>query len=117
LVAIVLLNGARGVAVADATSKLAGKSWYCAASDAEGSRIVLTGGPSQSAPALSSTRSADNILITWPASFNGFVLQQNADLSGMNWVNVTNQVEILDTQNEVVLPSLDDRNFFRLITN
>lgn len=94
--------------------KMPDQNWYCAASGADGSQLVLTGGPSQSAPALTITRSGTNNVITWPASFDGFALQQSDVLPATNWVNVTNQVETINSQNTVIVPVLDGFNFFRL---
>lgn len=86
LVAVLSLtqeNAAAAASVA-AARKMAADNWYCVASAADASQLVLTGGPSQSAPALSITRTGEDVIIAWPASFTGFVLQQTADLTASN---------------------------------
>ena len=90
------------------------KNWYCVASTADGSQLVITGGPSQSAPAMTITHSGTNSVITWPASFTGYLLQRNPELPSTNWVTLTNTIEVVDGQNKVSLPLADDRTFFRL---
>jgi hypothetical protein len=102
---------------ARATNTSSGKNWYCTVSTADGSQLVVTGGPTSSAPALSITRSGTNSVLTWPASFTGFVLQGNIDLTTANWVTLTNRSEVVNGQNQVILPVVDDRTFFRLKTH
>ena len=97
--------------------KMEEQNWYCAASGGDGSQLVLTGGPSQSAPVLTITRSGTDNVITWPASFIGFTLQQSDVLPATNWITVSNQAVTIDTKNEVVLPALDGHSFFRLTTH
>lgn len=100
--------------IAPTISQMITQNWYAAVSAADGSQLVLTGGPSQSAPALSISSSSGSVIITWPAAFTNLILQRNRDLGTMNWVNVTNRVELNGTQNQVVLPMLHSRDFFRL---
>jgi len=113
-VAVVSIADKSQTLAAGATNTSTGKNWYCTASTADGSQLVVTGGPSESAPAPSITRSGTNCVLTWPASFNGFVLQQNMDLTTTNWVTVRNSLEEVSGQNQVILPFVDDRNLFRL---
>ena len=89
--------------------------WYCTASAADGSQLVLTGGPSQSAPVLSIARFGNDIIISWPAAYTGFALQKTADILTPNWVDVTNRVETVDTQNQIILSGSSSQNCFRLI--
>jgi hypothetical protein len=96
--------------------KMATRNWYSVVSAADGSKLVLTGGPSQSAPVLNIVNSGNNILISWSASFAGFILQQNIDLTTTNWVNVKSSVDKVETQFVVTLPVADGNNFFRLKT-
>jgi hypothetical protein len=96
--------------------KIGTNNWYSVVSGADGSKLVLTGGPSQSAPVLSIAASGNNVLLSWPSSFTGFILQQNSDLTTANWVNVTNAVDTIDGQFVVTLPLADGNNFFRLKT-
>jgi hypothetical protein len=101
--------------IAPTISQMTTQNWYAAVSAADGSQLVLTGGPSQSAPALSITSSGENVIITWPAAFTGLILQRNMNLGTTNWINVTTRVEVNGTQNQVALPMLHSRDFFRLI--
>jgi hypothetical protein len=104
-------NPQRLAAKATTTTK---KNWYCVASTADDSRLVVAGGPSQSAPAMTITRSRTNSIIAWSALFTGYLLQRNPDLSSTNWVTLTNTVEVIDGQNQVTLPLAEGRTFFRL---
>jgi hypothetical protein len=99
-----------------ADEKMATKNWYSVVSAADGSKLVLTGGPSQSTPVLSIANSGNIMLISWSATFTGFILQQNSDLTTTNWANVTNTVDRVETQFVVTLPVAGSNNFFRLKT-
>lgn len=103
------------ISTADSTDeKMATRNWYSVVSAADGSKLVLTGGSSQSAPVLSIVRSDGNMLLSWPASFTGFILQQNDDLTTTNWINVTNAVNGNESQFVVTLPIASGNKFFRL---
>jgi hypothetical protein len=52
--------------------------------------------------------------VSWSASFTGFVLQENADLTTTNWTDVTNQVQVVGEENRVILSQQEANNFFRL---
>lgn len=69
--------------------------------------------PSQ--PSLSLAVVSPGLLIlAWPTNATGFSLQQNADLSPTNWVGVTNAVMVVGGQNQVTIPTVGERGFFRL---
>ena len=53
--------------------------------------------------------------IAWLTNFNGYVLQQNSDLSTTNWANATNTVNFVGTNCQVSLPTTNSVRFFRLI--
>jgi hypothetical protein len=70
--------------------------------------------PALTPPLLSiSLTSTNTIVITWLAS-SSFALQINSDLSGTNWVNVTNTVEAISNVNRIVVSPSSSREFFRL---
>lgn len=56
----------------------------------------------------------DIALLSWPTNAAGFVLQQNSDLSTTNWVDTTNTVNVVGTNNQVNIPLLGGGEFFRL---
>ena len=74
----------------------------------------MTGDSLQPAPVLSITHSANVVIVSWPSSFTGFVLQQNNDLTTANWMDVTNAVSVVDEQNQVIMPPTSSNNFYRL---
>ena len=115
-VAVVSIPDNAKAGAATASDAKTAKNWYCTASTTDGSQLVLTGGPSQSAPALGITRSGDFSILSWQASFTGFVLQQNTDLAATNWSTVTNSTAVFDGENQVILPVVGSRSFFRLTT-
>jgi hypothetical protein len=97
-----------------ADEKMAASGWYSAVSAADGSKLVLTGGSSQSAPILSITPSGSGVVVSWPAEFTSFVLQENRDLASTNWVDATNAVNTVGEEKQVNIPSPSANNFYRL---
>jgi hypothetical protein len=89
-------------------------NWYAVGSAPDGSKLVITEDPSQPAPVLSITHSGGGVVVSWPAAFTGFVLQENKDLSSMNWVDVTDPVKKVGEDNQVLVSSPADNNFYRL---
>lgn len=102
------------IAAAPQVSQMNTQNWYAAVSAADGSQLVISGGPSQSAPALSIRTTNGNVIVAWPASYTGLILQRNSDLSTTNWINVTKPLEVNDMENYVIFPTLNSRDFFRL---
>jgi len=89
-------------------------NWYAVGSAPDGSKLVMTADDSQPAPVLSITHSGGGMVVSWPAAFTGFVLQENSDLSTTNWVDVTDPVNKVGEQNQVLISSPADNNFYRL---
>ncbi len=89
-------------------------TWYAVGSGPNGSMLVLTGDVSQPAPALTIAHSGGGVIVSWPAAFTGYVLQENSDLSSTNWVDVTNSVNVVGGENQVLISSPADNNFYRL---
>jgi hypothetical protein len=114
IVAVVSLRQAPPRASTNSVHRLATKNWYSVASGASGSQMVLTGGPSQSAPVLSIHRSGNTIILSWPVSFSGFRLQFSSDPSAAEWADVTDPVSVVSAQHQVILPASSGNKFFRL---
>jgi DNA/RNA endonuclease G (NUC1) len=58
--------------------------------------------------------STNTLIVSWPVSPAGF-LQQNSNLTTTNWVNVTNAANVGGGQNQIILPTSSENNFFRII--
>jgi hypothetical protein len=56
-----------------------------------------------------------NVLIAWPApSSLVFSLQRNTTLGSTNWVNVTNVVNVVSNENQVIIAPSEANTFYRL---
>jgi len=53
-------------------------------------------------------------VIAWPSSSTGFTLQVNGDLNGTTWNTVGNPVNVVGSENQVVITPPTGRNFYRL---
>jgi hypothetical protein len=89
-------------------------NWYAVGSAPDGSKLVMTSDSSQPAPVLSITLSGNVVIVSWPSSFTGFILQQNGDLTATNWVDVTNAASVVGEQNQVIMSPTNSNNFYRL---
>ena len=96
--------------------------WQGVAMSADGSVLYACGAegiytaqiPAQ--PSLSIAPSGTNLALSWPLPSTGFVLQQSADLTSTNWVNVTNTVTPTNYWNQVtVSPPASGNVFYRLV--
>jgi len=67
------------------------------------------------AAALGIAPSNTNLVISWLSPPGGFVLQQNSDLTGTNWVTITNSPLVENGQNQVTLPPQPGAQFYRLV--
>jgi hypothetical protein len=56
---------------------------------------------------------AGNVLISWPGGTPGFTLQENADLTTSNWVNVTNAVILTNNFSQITIPAAGNM-YYRL---
>ena len=66
-------------------------------------------------PALTISSTATNtVVIAWPASSAGFVLEQSPLLAPANWTTVTNPVDVLAGENQVVVAPSAASQFYRL---
>ena len=54
------------------------------------------------------------LVLAWPTNFGGFQLEQNAGPGTTNWLNATNPVSVVGTNNQVPVPWSGGDRFFRL---
>jgi hypothetical protein len=47
-------------------------------------------------------------------SWSGYMLQQNSNLTTTNWINVTNQIEVVGGEYQVIMSTLEKQQFYRL---
>jgi photosystem II stability/assembly factor-like uncharacterized protein len=97
--------------------------WTAVACSADGSILTATADPGgiytwQSIPILNLVQSGGNVLISWPdlSSANGFVLQENSDLTTASWAPAPNAPALVSGMNQVTIPiSPTGSYFFRLV--
>jgi hypothetical protein len=56
----------------------------------------------------------DNVVVSWPSSVTGFVLQTNSDLTTTNWGDYTGTVDSSGGMNSITFKKSDGSLFFRL---
>jgi len=56
----------------------------------------------------------NTVVISWPVSIGGYVLQQQTDVATGAWQNVATPVTQVGGQNQVVITSLAGNAFYRL---
>jgi hypothetical protein len=67
------------------------------------------------APLLTIQVSPTNgVVLAWPVSSTGWTLQQNSDLVSGPWITLTNTVNTVSGQNQVILPPPSGNRFYRL---
>ena len=96
--------------------------WVSVASSADGNKLLaITGGQvyaAQSAPApwLSLQPSAGRLTLSWTEPSENFALQQSADLTATDWMEVTNlpTLNLTNLQNQVMLSPSNRCSFYRL---
>ena len=65
-------------------------------------------------PSLSLTRSGTNNSVTWPAWAFAYRLLSNTNLTGTNWVTITNIASLVGYENVVTNSTANSNLFFRL---
>src|SRR6516164_4212719 len=66
-------------------------------------------------PLLRVARTTTNtVLVAWPSSVSGFNLQQNAVMGSASWLPVTNQVNTVGTEFQVIISPPIGNRFYRL---
>src|SRR5882724_7992474 len=53
-------------------------------------------------------------VIAWPTASTGFTLIQNTNIGGTNWTAVGNSVNVVGSENQVIIAPPVGREFFRL---
>jgi hypothetical protein len=56
----------------------------------------------------------NSVVVAWPVSATGFSLQQNGTVTSASWVGVTNTVNVVGTENQVIVQPPVGNRFFRL---
>lgn len=83
--------------------------------NAGANRLLVANFALQPAPRLSVVLTGANMaVLSWPAASTGFVLKQNTNPGVPNWVPVTNAVNIVGDQAQVVVTPLPGNCFYRL---
>jgi hypothetical protein len=54
------------------------------------------------------------LLLSWPASATGYVPRQNASMDPGTWGEVTNPVNVVGEQKQVLIAPLSAPSFYRL---
>jgi hypothetical protein len=68
-----------------------------------------------SLPSQTIAPNGNDVVVSWPASVAGYTLEQNSSLDSGNWAIVTNVVNVVNGQNEVIVPKSGAIMFYRLI--
>jgi hypothetical protein len=58
--------------------------------------------------------STNTVIVAWPAPSTGFSLQQNSDLKTTVWSAVTNAVNVVGSENQVIVAPPVGNRFYRL---
>lgn len=67
------------------------------------------------APALRIFLTTTNTaIVAWPAASTGWTLQSNTNPASTNWVNVTNAIAVVASENQVTIAPAAGNRFFRL---
>jgi hypothetical protein len=65
-------------------------------------------------PSLSISNAAQNVVISWPSPYTGFVLQQNSDLTTTNWTSFDGTINSNSTTMSATITPAAGNLFFRL---
>lgn len=68
-----------------------------------------------SLPTETLSATGTNIVIAWPGSIAGYLLQQSGDLTATNWVNVTNLDTVVNGAHQISVPITSSNLFYRLV--
>ena len=87
-----------------------------------GGNYALTGGfwalfavQTPGAPVLHIFLTGTNTaVVAWPAPSTGYVLQQNTNLVSTAWLGVTNSVNVVGSENQVIISPPAGNRYFRL---
>ena len=58
--------------------------------------------------------STNTVVVAWPAPSTGFSLQQNTDLRTTAWTGITNTVNVVGSENQIIVAPPTGNRFYRL---
>jgi hypothetical protein len=58
--------------------------------------------------------STNTVVVAWPAPSTGFSLQQNTDLKTTVWTGITNTVNVVGSENQIIVAPPVGNRFYRL---
>lgn len=65
-------------------------------------------------PVLTIAVSGNDVLVSWSITYADFALQRNDDLTTTNWIDVTNSVNVVGGENQVLISAPAGDDFYRL---
>jgi hypothetical protein len=60
------------------------------------------------------TTATNTLVVAWPASSEGFSLEESVSLSTPNWMSVTTMPAVVGDENQVIIPHTAGTRFYRL---
>lgn len=76
---------------------------------------IIAAVQSPGAPLLRVVRTSTNtVVVAWPAPSTGFSLQANSDLKTTAWLGITNTVNVVGSENQIIVAPPLGNLFFRL---
>jgi hypothetical protein len=77
--------------------------------------VLLNGAGAPGSPSLViSLTNPNTVVISWPSPSDGFVLQQNSDLTTTNWPDFSGTVNTNETTKSATISPTTGNRFFRL---
>jgi len=106
------------VAVGDITTVLGGQTatiGFTGGSGGTGSFQQISSFTFVPLPTITTSTSGGNVVVSWPASIGGFVLQSRASLTSGSWGTVTAPVNLVGNEYQVTISPLTGGNYYRLV--
>jgi hypothetical protein len=76
---------------------------------------IIAAVQSPGSPLLRVLRTSTNtVVVAWPAPSTGFSLQQNSDLKIAVWTGITNTVNVVGSENQIIVAPPVGNRFYRL---
>jgi len=76
---------------------------------------IIAAVQSPGSPLLRVLRTLTNtVVVAWPAPSTGFSLQQNTDLKTAVWTGITNTVNVVGSENQIIVAPPVGNRFYRL---
>ena len=77
--------------------------------------VLLNGAGAPGSPSLTiSLTNPNTVVISWPSPSDGFVLQQNSDLTTLNWLEFSGTINTNETTKSATISPATSNLFFRL---